>query len=161
MSFDWIFVHKDSNLKTSERIWPQCVAQLRETFSSCVPGRRNIAIEGLLHRWHRLSKDINFYVRPNKIMKAKKKPWIAGLCNCLPLLNAIESAKVHSFCKQFCLRILFSKTDSWFQLWLAWKGWWGGSFFHKLKIVQTLFKKWMAFTKNFNPTTAEYYRKNA
>ena len=95
--------------RTSERIRPQCV---RETFSSCVPGRRNIAIEGLLHRWHRLSKDINFYVRPNKIMKAKKKLWIAGLCNCLPLLNAIESAKVHSFCKQFCLRILFSKTDS-------------------------------------------------
>ena len=45
-----------------------------------------------------------------------------------------DATKVHSFCKQFCTRILLGKV------------WWGGSFFHKLKIVQTLFTKWMAFT---------------
>ena len=28
------------------------------------------------------------------------------------------------------------------------KVWWGGSFFHKLKIMQTLFTKWMAFNNH-------------
>ena len=36
------------------------------------------------------------------------------------MLSAVATTKVHSLRKQFCKRILFS--DSWCQLWQAWKG---------------------------------------
>ena len=33
----------------------------------------------------------------------------------------LSKHRVHSFCKQFCTRILFSLIDSWCQFWLTWK----------------------------------------
>ena len=46
-----------------------------------------------------------------------------------------------------CTSTLFSSTDSWCQLWLAWKGLVRSTYFLELKIVQTLFTKRMAFNK--------------